>query len=187
MFGRQALGHYLGAGKGLGSDRKGGRAGKDRGKDSGCQEAQGCGVDCHLVIFPRVQQPTCAFVLLCRKYENKVFHVYQSGKKSEALKPRDAHLGPHPTHASASDTGFKTNFISSIYGRRGSLKKAVSQSQSDHLTSGQRESRWAEISEPGKPSERTLAWVRIQFGNPEFLGPVWLLVTGLSVPQLPGL
>ena len=78
----------------------------------------------------------------------------QRGKKSEALKPRDAPLGPHPTHASASGCGLqdKLHFFH-IRNERLTEEKAVSQSQSDHLTSGQRESRWAEISEPGKPSE----------------------------------
>ena len=53
------------------------------------------------------QQPTCAAFFYAESMKTKVFHVNQRGKKSEALKPRDAHLGPHPTNASASGCGLQ--------------------------------------------------------------------------------
>ena len=156
MGGQAGLGTQFELGRGLGSDREGREAGKDGGRagDSGCQEAQGCERGLPPGHLPQGQQPTCAVFFYAENMKTKVFHVNQRGKKSEALKPRDAPLGPHPTHASASGCGLqdKLHFFH-IRNERLTEEKAVSQSQSDHLTSGQRESRWAEISEPGKPSE----------------------------------
>lgn len=122
--GQAGLGTLFELGRGLGSDREGREAGKDRGKDSGCQEAQGCERGLPPGHLPQGQQPTCAAFFYAENMKTKVFHVNQSGKKSEALKPRDAHLGPHPTHASASRCGLqdKLHFFH-IRKTRGSLKR----------------------------------------------------------------
>ena len=119
--GRQALGHRLSweggwaVRGGREADKAGGRRLRDANVDFATwSPSQGSAAHLRCVL-PKT---------LCRKYENKVFHVNHRSKTSESPKPRDAHLGPHPTHTAASGCRLQDKLHSFHIGKtRGSLNR----------------------------------------------------------------
>ena len=190
--GRQALGHSLSweGGWAMGG-REGSRQGRGQSRWQWVSEG-GSGMRMWTLPpdhLPRGQQPTYTVFfprLYAENMKTKSSTLITEVKRLSHLNPEMPTLGLTPPKPQPQDAGFKTNFISSIYGRReADWTDTVSQSQSDHLTSGQRESRWAEISQPGKPREESSGLEFRRIWEPWVLDPVWLLVTGLSLPRLP--
>ena len=78
-------------------------------------------------------------------------------------------LGLTPPTPQPQDAGFKTNFISSIYGMRGSLKRKQYLKVSLIISPLDKEKAGGLKSQnQGSQVRRTLAWTSGGFGNPEF-------------------
>ena len=135
--------------RGLGSEGEGREAGKDgaRAGDSGCQkEAQGCECGlCLLIIFPRVSSPPVLRSSMQKVWKQKSSMFIKEVKNLRHLNPEMPTLGLTPPMPQPQDAGFKTNFISSIYGRReahwteSSISKSV---WSSHLWTKRKQVGW---------------------------------------------